>query len=133
VKDKPIQTLCPRPFDDSSKQHLGDTSSSPFRFGKYIDDDTVTTLGQSGPTERVRQSSLQMNAGTGDDTSWIIVGAGQPADILTTRERIMKAISRFSTKCLKQVGRYFTHVVEHARAMSGDRLRIRESGESNPE
>jgi hypothetical protein len=67
VKDKAIQALCSGPFDDSSKQHLGDTSSSPFRFGKYIDDDTVATLGESGPTERVRQSSLQMNAGAADD------------------------------------------------------------------
>jgi len=67
VKDKAIQALCSRPFDDPSKQHLGDTSPSPFRFGKYIDDDTVATLGESGPTRRVRQSSLQMNAGAANN------------------------------------------------------------------
>jgi hypothetical protein len=67
VKDKPIQALCSRPFDDSSKQHFGDTPPSPFRFGKYIDDDTVATLGESGPTERMRQSPLQINARAADD------------------------------------------------------------------
>jgi hypothetical protein len=67
MKDKAIQAFCSSPFDDSSKQHLGGTSPSPFGFGKYIDDDTEATLGESGPTERVRQSSVQMNAGAADD------------------------------------------------------------------
>jgi hypothetical protein len=67
VKDKAIQAFRSRPFDDSSKQHLGGTSPSPFRFGKYINNDTEATLGESEPTERVRQSSVQMNAGAGDD------------------------------------------------------------------
>jgi hypothetical protein len=67
VKDKAIQAFCSRPFDDSSKQHPGDTSPSPFRLGKYINDDTEATLGESGPTEWVRQSSVQMNAGAADD------------------------------------------------------------------
>jgi len=89
VKDKAIQALCSRPFDDSSKQHVGDTSPSPLRFGEYIHDDTETTLGESGPTERVRQSSVQMNAGAADDNISIILGASQPADIFTMRERIM--------------------------------------------
>jgi len=87
VKDKAIQALCSRPFDDSSKQHLRDTSPSPFRFGEYIPDDTETPLGESGPTERVRQSSVQMNAA--DDDICIILGASQPADIFTMGERIM--------------------------------------------
>jgi len=89
VKDKAIQALCSRPFDDSSKQHLRDTSPSPFRFGEYIPDDTETPLGESGPTERVRQSSVQMNAGAADDDICIILGASQPADIFTMGERIM--------------------------------------------
>src|SRR5437773_11874365 len=45
----------------------------------------------------------------------------------------MKAISRFSAKYFKQIGSYFTHVLEHARAMPGDRLRIRRCSELNPE
>ncbi len=133
MKDKAIQALCSRPFDDSSKQHLGDASSSPFRFGKYIDDDTEATLGESGPTERVRQSSVQMNAGAADDNISIILGASQPADIFTMGERMMWATSRFSAKCLEQVGRYLTHILEHAHTMPGDRLRIRGSGETKPE
>src|SRR5207249_578019 len=101
VKDKAIQALCSRPFDDSSKQHLRDTSPSPFRFGEYIPDDTETPLGEAGPTEGVRQSSVQMNASAADDSICIILEASQPADILTAGERIMKAISRCSAKCFK--------------------------------
>ena len=89
MKDKTIQAFCSRPFNDSPKQHLGDTSPSPFRFGKYITDDTEAILGKSGPTERVRQSSVQMNAGAADDDICIILGASQPADIFTMGERIM--------------------------------------------
>jgi len=81
----------------------------------------------------VRQSSLQMNAGAADDSIRIILGTSQPADILTARERIMKAISRFSAKCFKQVGSYFTHVLEHARAMPGDGVGIHGSRKSNSE
>src|SRR5438067_2260234 len=67
VKDKTIQAFCSRPFDDLSEQHLGHALSAPFRFGKYINDDTVATLGESGPTERMWQSSVQMNTGAADN------------------------------------------------------------------
>src|SRR5438094_8120780 len=75
VKDKAIQSLCSRLFDDSPKQHLGDTSPSPFRFGEYIHDDTEATLAESGPTESVRQRSVQINAGAAADAICIILEA----------------------------------------------------------
>src|SRR2546423_6283313 len=45
VKQKAIKTLRAGPGDEAFHQKRGETASSPIRFGKHIDNDGMTTLG----------------------------------------------------------------------------------------
>lgn len=123
-----LEMILPRPVNDPLEQERCDTSAAPFGLGEHIKNDPMSPIGDvdcfACMRKRMRQYPVKLKTCPTNNNFWIILQAGQPADVLAAREGIMKTISRFTAKLFKKVRWHFTHILEHAGAMPSDRVRI---------
>src|SRR4030081_3756707 len=124
--------LAPGPGDYFFDEQTGKPAPSPFRFGEHVDNRALPAFANRRRPRWSREDRFHLNAGAGDDNLRFIGRASEPAGIGTALEPFLDTSARFLAQSFKSVDRNISHVLEHARPMPSDRVRVLGRSETNP-
>jgi len=103
---------------------------TPCRFGEHIQDNSVPAFCDL-VSIRVWENLAQLDPGSARNDVPGLRRYREPSEIVSSCYEIPETLTRFRTQRFKPCRRKLVHLVEHARAMFGDRIYIFQGGGTN--